>query len=157
VLIGPEGFRADGDPEVLMRDRIVYVADPGNPRLCHGRLTDQDLAELPHAVAQMPQAHQVNAALSRLGVTPRVTVTTGGWLTLLFIIAGTDLVAAVPERLARRMSGAARVTVVEPPFGPVELVEVAWWHPLHATDPALTWLRRLLEECCAELPAPTIP
>ena len=122
VLFGPEGFRADGDPEVLLRDRIVYVADPANPRLRASadgswRLTAEDLAALPHAAARLPQAALVTAALDRLGVTPRVVATTGGWLPLPFLVAGTDLVAAVPERLARRVSGAAGVTLVEPPFG----------------------------------------
>jgi DNA-binding transcriptional LysR family regulator len=144
ALIGPAGFRADGDPEVLLRDRIVYVADPANPRLLDGRLTAEDLAALPHAAARLAQAGLVTAALSRLGVTPRVVATTGGWLPLPFLVAGTDLVAAVPHRLARRVSGAAGVTLVEPPFGAVELVEAAWWHPLHTTDPALTWLRRVI-------------
>jgi DNA-binding transcriptional LysR family regulator len=146
VLIGPEGFRADGDPEVLLRDRIVYVADPRNPRLRASadgtwRLTAEDLAALPHAAARVPQAALVAAALGRIGVTPRVVATTGGWLPLPFLVAGTDMVAAAPERLARRVCGAAGVTVTEPPFGTVELTEAAWWHPLHATDPALSWLR----------------
>ena len=149
VLIGPEGFRPDGDPEVLLRDRLVYVADPANPRLRASadgarRLTVEDLAALPHATARLPEAGLVTAALDRLGVTPHVAATTGGWLPLPFLVAGTDLVAAVPERLARRVSEAAGVAVTEPPFGTVELVEVAWWHPLHTTDPALTWLRRII-------------
>ena len=144
VLIAPEGFRADGDPEVLLRDRMVYVADPANPRLRDGRLTVEDLAALPHAAARLPQADLVTGALDRLGVTPQVVATTGGWLPLPFLVAGTDLVAAVPECLARRMGAAADVTIVEPPFGMIELVEAAWWHPLHATDPALTWLRGII-------------
>jgi DNA-binding transcriptional LysR family regulator len=144
VLIAPEGFRADGDPEVLLRDRMVYVADPANPRLRDGRLTAEDLAALPHAAARLPQAGLVTGALDRLGVTPQVVATTGGWLPLPFLVAGTDLVAAVPERLARRMGAAADVTIVEPPFGMIELVEAAWWHPLHTTDPALTWLRGII-------------
>jgi DNA-binding transcriptional LysR family regulator len=144
VLIAPEGFRADGDPEVLLRDRMVYVADPANPRLRDGRLTVEDLAALPHAAARLPQAGLVTGALDRLGVTPQVVATTGGWLPLPFLVAGTDLVAAVPERLARRTVAAADVTIVEPPFGMIELVEAAWWHPLHTTDPALTWLRGII-------------
>jgi DNA-binding transcriptional LysR family regulator len=144
VLIAPEGFRADGDPEVLLRDRMVFVADPANRRLRDGRLTVEDLAALPHAAARLPQAGLVAGALGRLGVTPRVVATTGGWLPLPFLVAGTDLVAAVPERLARRMGAAAGVTIVEPPFGMIELVEAAWWHPLHTTDPALTWLRGII-------------
>jgi DNA-binding transcriptional LysR family regulator len=144
VLIAPEGFRPDGDPEELLRDRIVYVADPANPRLRDGRLTAEDLAALPHAAARLPQAGLVTGALDRLGVTPRVVATTGGWLPLPFLVAGSDLVAAVPERLARRVSSAAGVTVTEPPFGTIELIEAAWWHPLHTTDPALTWLRGII-------------
>jgi DNA-binding transcriptional LysR family regulator len=151
VLIGPEGFRADGEPEVLLRDRLVYVADPANPRLRDGRLTAEDLAALPHATARLPEAGLVTAALNRLGVNPHVVATTGGWLPLPFLVAGTDLVAAVPERLARRVSDAAGVTVTEPPFGTVELVEVAWWHPLHTTDPALTWLRGIILDSLGSL------
>jgi DNA-binding transcriptional LysR family regulator len=156
VLVAPIGFRADGDPEVLLRDRIVYVADPANPRLSASadgtcRLTARDLAELPHAAARMPQASLVDRALRELGVTPKVTATAGGWLALPFIVAGTDMVAAVPERLARQVSGAAGVTVTEPPFGDIELIEAAWWHPMLATDPALTWLRGVLREAAASL------
>jgi DNA-binding transcriptional LysR family regulator len=146
VLIAPEGFRADGEPEVLLRDRVVYVADPANSRLRDGRdrFTAEDLAALPHAAVRLPHADLVTDALARLGVTPRVVVTTGGWLPLPFLVTGSDLVAAVPESLARRVSGAAGVTVTEPVFGTVELTEAAWWHPQHAADPALTWLRAIV-------------
>jgi DNA-binding transcriptional LysR family regulator len=149
VLIGPAGFRGDGDPEVLLRDRIVYVADPASPRLRHGRLTVEDLAVVPHAAARLPQAGLVTSALAGLGVTPRVVATTGGWLPLPFLVAGTDLVAAVPERLARRVSAAAGVCIVEPPFGTIDLVEAAWWHPMCSTDPALTWLRGIIGDFAA--------
>ena len=151
VLIAPEGFRVDGDPEVLLRDRIVYVADPANPWLRDGRFTADDLAAAPHAAARLPQADLVTSALSALGVTPRVVATTGGWLPLPFLVAGTDLVTAVPERLAHRVSGAAGVSIVEPPFGSVELVEAAWWHPMRSTDPALTWLRGIIRDFAGSL------
>jgi DNA-binding transcriptional LysR family regulator len=83
-------------------------------------------------------------ALLRCGIRPNVALTTVGWLPLPFLVAGTDLVAAIPERLARRVSSAAGVTVIDPPFETIELVEAAWWHPLHNTDPGLTWLRRIV-------------
>jgi DNA-binding transcriptional LysR family regulator len=157
LLIAPVGFWPAGQPEVIMRDRLVYVADPANPALRDGALTVERLAALPHAVARLPQAELASAALERLGVTPSVTVTTGGWLPLPFLVAGTDLVAVVPERLARRVCRAAQVTVVEPPFGPVELAEAAWWHPLRATDPALGWLRATLREVASACAAPPAP
>jgi len=160
LLIGPPRLQSSGQPEVILRDRLVYVADPANPRLRASadgawRLTVADLAALPHATARLPEAGLVTAALDRLGVNPHVAATTGGWLPLPFLVAGTDLVAAVPERLARRTAAAAGVAVTEPPFGTVELVEAAWWHPLHATDPALTWLRRIILDSLDSLGSPS--
>jgi DNA-binding transcriptional LysR family regulator len=154
LLIGPPRLQSAGQPEVIMRDRLVYVADPANPRLRDGRLTAEDLAALPHAAARFPDpgSDPAGMALLRRGINPNVVITTGGWLPLPFLIAGTDLVAAIPERLARRTGAAAGVTLVEPPFGIIELVEAAWWHPLHATDLALTWLRGIVAEVAAALP-----
>jgi DNA-binding transcriptional LysR family regulator len=155
VLVAPAGFWPDGQPEVITRDRLVYVADPANPRLRDGTLTADDLRALPHAAARLPHpgADPATAALARLGVIPNVVVTTGGWLTLAFLIAGTDLVAAIPQRLARRVCAAAGVTAVtitDPQLATIELVETAWWHPMRATDPALTWLRTILREIGAD-------
>ncbi len=137
-----------------MRDRLVYVADPANPRLRDGRLTVEDLAALPHATARFPDpgSDPAGMALLRRGITPHVVLTTGGWLPLPFLIAGTDLVAAIPSASPAGRVAAAGVTVVEPPFGIIELVEAAWWHPLHATDLALTWLRGIVAEVAAALP-----
>jgi DNA-binding transcriptional LysR family regulator len=153
LLIAPPRLQPEGQPEVILRDRLVYVADPANPWLRDGRLTIADLADLPLAAARFP-AYAIDpaaAALLRRGITPNVALTTAGWLPLPFLIAGTDLVGAVPERLARQVGAAAGVTVVEPPFEPVELVEAAWWHPMLATDPALGWLRQVIHEIAGAL------
>ena len=76
-----------------------------------------------------------------------------GWLTLPFVVADSDMVAIVPERLARRLANAAGVAVIEPPFGQVDLVVGAWWHPMRATDPAHTWLRNILNEIAVLQPS----
>jgi DNA-binding transcriptional LysR family regulator len=146
LLIAPVGFRSGGQPEVILRDRFVYLVDPDNPRLAEGRLSLADLGVLPHAAATLPHAEldPVGQVLEELGVARQVHVTTAGWLPLPFVVAGTDLVAAVPERLARRLAGVARVAVAEPPFGRVELAEAAWWHPMRAADPALAWLHDIV-------------
>jgi hypothetical protein len=44
------------------------------------------------------------------------------------------------------------LTVVEPPFGRVELIETLWWHPDRASTPEHVWLRRILTEAAASLP-----
>ncbi|HXL93651.1 MAG TPA: LysR family transcriptional regulator [Streptosporangiaceae bacterium] len=153
LVIGPLGFRFLGRSEVVFRDRFVCIMDPGNPRLRDGRLSLADLGELPHASATFGHAglNPAERALDELGVHRNVQVTTVGWLSLPFVVAGTDLVAVVPERLARRVVAAAGVAVAEPPFGRVELVEAAWWHPMRTADPALAWLRGILADVAESL------
>jgi DNA-binding transcriptional LysR family regulator len=149
VLIAPLTEKwAAMQPEVINRDRFVCVVDPANPRLRDGQLSLADLAAMPHAAARPPRAEldQIGAELERHGITPAIAMTTAGWLPLPFVVAGTDMVAIIPERLARKMSQAARVTVTPAPFGEIELAEAAWWHPARATDPALGWLRGVLRE-----------
>jgi DNA-binding transcriptional LysR family regulator len=148
LLIAPLTQAIDDQPEIICRDRFVCVVDPGNPRLRNGRLSLADLAAMPHAVARQPRAEvdQVEAELDRLGITRTIAVTTASWLPLPFVVAGTDMVATVPERLACRMSQAAGVTVTTAPFGEIELAEAVWWHPMCAADPALVWLCGVLCE-----------
>jgi DNA-binding transcriptional LysR family regulator len=155
LIIGPLGFQFPGESRELFRDRWVCIADPANPRLTHGELTLDDIAALPHAVATFgtPPGFlgAVDRVLEALGVSRHVQVTTVGWLPLPFVVAGTDLVAIVPERLARRVAATAGVTVREAPPGMAELVEAAWWHPTRSGDQALRWLRSIVAEVASNL------
>jgi DNA-binding transcriptional LysR family regulator len=155
LIIGPFGFRFPGQSTELFRDRFVYITDPANPRLAGGELTLDELAELPLAVATFGQPPGFLSAADRIlaahGLPRHVQVTTVGWLPLPFVVAGTDLVAIVPERLALRVAATAGVTVCELPFGAAELIEAAWWHPTRGGDPALRWLRSIVAEVAAQL------
>ncbi|MFD8650718.1 LysR substrate-binding domain-containing protein, partial [Streptomyces mirabilis] len=94
--------------------------------------------------------------LETLGITPRVQVSTPGFNVLPFLVSGTDLVALVPERLARRYEGFARCAVVPTPFPDVPLVEAMYWHHNRHADPAHRWLRETVRKVGASLddPAP---
>ncbi|MBR7834382.1 LysR family transcriptional regulator [Actinospica durhamensis] len=155
ALIGPLGFGFDGSHEPLFRDRFVCIVDPANPRLRDGALSLADLEVLPHAVRSSGRTHVLPAdrVLDELGVRRRVQVSTVGWLPLPFLVSGTDLVAIMPERLARRVAVPAGLAIVDPPFGRVDLVETLWWHPDRAGAPDHAWLRRTLVEVAASLPA----
>ena len=132
-----------GECEVIFRDRWVCIVDPANPRLRDGWLSLEDIGALPHAVASFGHTvlNPAERVLEELGVRRRAQVKVVGWLPLPFVVPGTDMVAIVPERLARRAESDTGVRVVEPPFGHVELVEAVWWHPSRAHDPAISWLR----------------
>ncbi|GAA3998651.1 MULTISPECIES: LysR family transcriptional regulator [Streptomyces] len=80
------------------------------------------------------------------GLEPRVEIAIENFLTMPYLIAGTDRVGVVPERAARLFSAASGTAVLELPFGGGRLVESLWWHPMHDRDPAHIWLRKTAAE-----------
>ncbi|MFG2944142.1 LysR family transcriptional regulator [Streptomyces adustus] len=156
LMIVPLGYQLPGVSEAVMHDRFVCLVDPDSPRLQDGRLGLRDLAEMPHAACAIGKSHTpAERQLETLGITPRVQVSTPGFSVLPFLVSGTDLVALVPERLARRYEGFARCAVVPTPFPDVPLVEAMYWHHNRHADPAHRWLRETVRRVGASLDEPT--
>jgi DNA-binding transcriptional LysR family regulator len=154
ALIAPLGLGLPGRSRPLWRDRMVVLADRRNPRLRDGTLTLADLAALPHAVATFGPGilTPVDRVFGELGIDRRVVLQVSGFLPLPFVIEGTDMVAVVPEKLARlhaRPDGG--VVLVEPPFGEVVLAEGYRFAADRLSDPAHRWLFARLDELGAEL------
>ncbi|MFI0511120.1 LysR family transcriptional regulator [Streptomyces sp. WSLK1-5] len=158
LMVVPLGYQLPGVSEAVMHDRFVCLVDPDNPRLVDGRLGLRDLAEMPHAACAIGKSHTpAERQLETLGITPRVQVSTPGFSVLPFLVSGTDLVALVPERLARRYEGFARCAVVPTPFPDVPLVEAMYWHHNRHSDPAHRWLRETVRRVGAALGDPPRP
>jgi len=151
VLVGPLGYGFPGESRPLWRDRMVCLVDPGNPRLRDGALTLEDVAALPHAVAEFGLSRRnltpVDRTLGELGVDRHVQVTVEGWLPLPFVIERTDMVAIVPERLARlHAQPGGPLVLVEPPFGHITLAEGYYFAPSRLAEPAYRWFFDRLDE-----------
>jgi len=156
VLIGPLGYGFMGVSRPLWRDRMVCLVDPGNPRVQNGALTLDDVRAMPHAVASFGRGNltPVDRALGELGVERDVRVQVSGWLPLPFVVQGTDMLAIVPERLARiHAQPNGPLLMVEPPFGHVVLAEGYTFAPNRLSDPAHQWLFDRLDEVAVELSA----
>lgn len=154
ALVAPLGFGFAGESRPLWRDRMVCLVDRRNRRLRDGVLTLDDLKVLPHAAAWFGRGivTPVDRVFGELGISRRIEVTLAGWLAIPFVIEGTDLVAVVPERLARIHARVDSALVqVEPPFGRVVLAEGYWFAPDRLTDPAHAWLFARLDEVGAAL------
>ena len=149
ALVAPLGFGFLGESRPLWQDRMVCLVDRRNSRLQDGSVTLEDLKALPHAVAWFGPGTltPVDRVFGELGIERRIEVMLAGWLALPFVLEGTDLVAIVPERLARIHTGASSALVqVEPPFGRVLLAEGYWFERDRLTDPAHAWLFARLDE-----------
>ncbi|MFF4255249.1 LysR family transcriptional regulator [Streptomyces sp. NPDC001663] len=155
LMIVPLGYQLPGVSEAVMHDRFVCLVDPNNPRLVDGRLGLRDLAEMPHVACAIGKLTPADRQLETLGITPRVQVSTPGFSVMPFLLSGTDMVALVPERLARRYEGFARCTTVPTPFPDVPLVEAMYWHHNRHSDPAHRWLRETVRKVGASLDVPS--
>ncbi|WP_204331325.1 LysR substrate-binding domain-containing protein [Geodermatophilus sabuli] len=152
LMIAAMGYDFPGRRQVVFSDRFVCIVAADNPRLRHGRLTHQDLGELPHAAAfggGLPTP--ADAVLAEAGITPHVEVSVQGLLALPFAVSGTDLCAFVPERLLDRCPASLDLAVAEVPLEDPELAEAAHWHPSRESDPSVAWLRGVLQEVSAAL------
>jgi DNA-binding transcriptional LysR family regulator len=121
-----------------------------------GALSLEDLGRMPHAVAEFAAAgdrrRPLEVEVEEKGIVDRnVLVQVTSLLTLPFAVAGTDMCAFVPSRLARRCLEVLDLVVAETPLTPVRITEAAHWHPRRETDPAVVWLRHLLHDVAIDL------
>jgi DNA-binding transcriptional LysR family regulator len=144
-VITVPGIGIEGESADLLVDEYVCLIDPNNSALVDGELSFERFVALPQAVAQFGRLHFTPAdrRLRELGVDrsePRVT--TGSFLSLPSIVAGTDLVAVVPRKLAEVMGPVTGTIGVDAPFGALPIDLKLWWHETHDSDAAHVWFRR---------------
>lgn len=158
VLVAPMGIGFPGLSRPLWRDRMVVLVDRANAALRDGALTVEDLARLPHAVAGFGPGvlTPVDRVFGELGIDRRIALQVFGFLPLPFVVAGTDMVAVVPELLARtHLRADGPLVLVEPPFGEVVLAEGYWFDRDRLSDPAHRWFFDRLDAVGAEITART--
>lgn len=156
LVVGPLGFGLPGRTQPLFTDRLVCIVRRGHPRLREGALTLDDLLAVPHAVAEFQAGgvhrRPLEVVAEKAGLGDRtVLVTVSSLLTLPYAVAGTDLCAFVPSRLADRCVDLLDLEVARTPLDAVEITEAAHWHPRRSEEPASIWLRGLLYDVAITL------
>lgn len=99
----------------------------------------------------------VDQALADIGRSRRIRVFTRHYQVAALLAAQPDLVATLPQQLARLYAADHRLCIRKPPFpiAPIELQMV--WTPLLQHDSSHIWLRRLISETAREIIAPQVP
>lgn len=137
--------------EVLFEDRYVFAVDADNDHVGDS-LTVDELARQPHLASGDGSLPALGyRQLESFGLTNAVEVSTQTSLLAPFILAGTDMVTLVLERLARALQDAARIRIVEPPVPLQAITECLYWSPQREGDPSHRWLRERIRRTASQL------
>jgi DNA-binding transcriptional LysR family regulator len=136
----------------LYTERIVCVVRRNHPDI-GARLSLEQFCNLDHILVSVRGSSfsaQTDEALAAIGRKRRVRLSVPHFLMVPEIVARSNMISTLPERLARGYAGKLRI--VEPPLKIEGFSVAALWHERNHRDPAQFWLRELLWELAQKPP-----
>jgi DNA-binding transcriptional LysR family regulator len=152
---GPERMHV----KPLFRERFVCIARKGHPAVRWKGAVDKFVAldldtfvRLDHALVSRggPPAGAIDRALAKVSRERRIVTTVANFTTLMFLVAQNDLVAAVGERMARRMAALVGVSIYALPFETDGFAMSMAWDRTTDADQGQRWFREMVRQVCAE-------
>ena len=128
--------------EPLFEDGYVSLARQGHPRVGK-RLTLERFVQLEHLLVSPYGSRRgvVDIALEQRGYERRVALWVPHFLLAPAIVAQTDLVVTLAERVARRLAPRYGLRILPTPIDVPRFVTQQYWDPRHEHEPAHRWLR----------------
>jgi len=134
----------------VLKDRYVGIARRGHPAFKRRPLTAKAYAALPHLLfsPRGDPAGIVDQPLAQLsGVRRRVVMTIPHIAAVPLIVARTDLVSVIAERIARIYAAEYGLRLFDPPVKLPEFTVSVLTSAARASDPALQWLQQQVRDC----------
>lgn len=153
AILKPELAPASVRGSKLYHERYVVIARIGHPQV-RGAIDLELFCSLDHAVTSpQPGSFEgaTDTALAAVGRARRVSLSVPGFLVVPEIVASSDMIAVVPERIARGRTD--KLQVMEPPLSIPGFDVLMLWHDRTANDPARLWLREQLSALLHAAPA----
>ncbi|MCC3414992.1 MULTISPECIES: LysR family transcriptional regulator [unclassified Microcoleus] len=131
----------------IFEERFVGIARQGHPAVKHGTMSLETFADLSHALGTLRRdtTGAIDRALDEHNLERRIALTTPHMMILPFAIASSDLVAAVPRRIALRFATVCNLTIFELPIKTKPWMVSMLWSALSDRDEANYWLRNAIE------------
>jgi DNA-binding transcriptional LysR family regulator len=156
LVILPKAYAPASLPhEVLFEDAFTAIVWSGHPSVGDTLQPDQ-YRRLPHAVVSFSDDTRINydeRLGEQAGVELHAQVVAPSYHALPALIVGTDRIAALQMRLAEKLAASYPIRVVPLPLPMPVLEEAMLWHPRRDRDAGHAWLRNVLRETAAALPA----
>lgn len=134
-------------------EQLVCVAREGHP-LIQGHITLEQFIATPHVQIRpgdMRYAVLLERALSQRGVQARIGVIVYDFVVAPEVVASSDMIAVVPERMARKYARSARLQVLPLPVEVPPLTFSMIWHERTHREPVYQWLREIVLDICSTL------
>lgn len=154
LLLIPKAYCSDDHPrELLFEEDYVCVLWKDNA-LAQEELTLERYIEADHAVMHpdenTPSAFE-SVLMTRSGISRHIGLSTYSFAALPSLVVGTEMIATVHARLAKRMQPLLPIALrpVPLPMPPLELA--MQWHKYRSQDPALIWLRSVMHQAVERL------
>jgi DNA-binding transcriptional LysR family regulator len=136
--------------EKLFDDRMTCLVSLNHPVNSGDRLTLDEYVLMKHMLISRTGSRigVIDEWLAEKGLERRIALIVPHFLSAPFIVAKTDMLLSLPERIAEKFVGLAPVKIlpVRMDFPDYRLVMI--WHPLREKDPAHRWLREQTMAVC---------
>ncbi|MEX5746044.1 LysR family transcriptional regulator [Massilia sp. X63] len=135
----------------LFRQPYVTMMRKGHP-LAKGEPSLERFVKAEHLLVDASESpyDRINALLARAGVGPSVRFRVPHFTAVPYMVASSDLVVTVPQKLAERAALPFGLEWIVPPLELPALQTNVFWHRRYNQDPGNQWLRGLLAEVFAE-------
>ena len=134
----------------LLRQPMRVIAAAGHPEV-QGRMTATQYVGYPHVFYALGRTGGstleavVEEALERAGLVRTIGARVSSTLVSPGLVAQSDMLATLPERIARHFAAIWQLQVVEPPLLLEDVSTSMFWHERSHNDPAHRWLRQQFE------------
>ena len=135
-----------------LHDRFVGIARRGHPDIVGRSVTMETFAKLPFLLVspQGRESSETDARLAECGLRRRIVMGVPHFLSAPMLVASTDLVAVVSERVALYFATQLNLVVFEPPIPLQGLTIDVLTSRARAEDRALRWLSEQILTACSE-------
>jgi DNA-binding transcriptional LysR family regulator len=134
--------------EPIFEEHFVGIARQGHPDLKHGTMSLETFTRLSHALTTLRRdtTGEIDRTLSQQNLERRIHLTTPHMLVIPFVIASTNLVAAVPYRIAVSLARVCDLQIFELPILTQPWMVSMLWSTLSSHDEANLWLRNMVKK-----------
>ena len=149
LLIIPSAYVSSEHPSEKLFEEEFVCAVWRDSQLARGELTIERYVNAGHVVMQPTESSQPayeDWFVQQHGISRRIGCLTYSFGAMPFLVVGTELIATVHLRLARRLQAALPIALKPLPLPMPLLEQTMQWHKYRSRDPGLVWLRSLMQQ-----------